>query len=70
MEYMHDEVGYNYRLVNVFCNWCVTNGRISILLEIKKKMDQFTVLSFLSWQIEFQHVSLSDVEANCWLFTF
>jgi perosamine synthetase len=71
MEYMHDEVGYNYRLVNVLAAIGVAQmEEFPILLENKKKMDQFyrSELSGVG-DIEFQHVS-SDVEANCWLFTF
>jgi dTDP-4-amino-4,6-dideoxygalactose transaminase len=61
MEYMHDEVGYNYRLVNVLAAIGVAQmEEFPILLENKKKMDQ-PVLSFLELVIEFQHVS-SDVE--------
>jgi perosamine synthetase len=71
MEYMHDEIGYNYRLVNVLAAIGVAQmEEFPILLENKKRMDQFyrSELSGIG-DIEFQHVS-SDVEANCWLFTF
>jgi perosamine synthetase len=71
MEYIHDEIGYNYRLVNVLAAIGVAQmEEFPILLDNKKRMDQFyrSELSGIG-DIEFQFVS-PDVEANCWLFTF
>lgn len=71
MEYIHDEIGYNYRLVNVLAAIGVAQmEEFPVLLENKKRMDQFyrSELSGIG-DIEFQLVS-PDVKANCWLFTF
>ncbi len=71
MEYLHDEVGYNYRLVNVLAAIGVAQmEQFPILLENKKIMDSYyrSELSGIG-DIEFQMV-LPCVEANCWLFTF
>lgn len=71
MEYLHDEIGYNYRLVNVLAAIGVAQMEaFPSLLENKKRMDQYyrSQLSGIG-DIKFQHVS-DDVEANCWLFTF
>lgn len=71
MEYDHDEIGYNYRLVNVLAAIGVAQMEtFPSLLENKKKMDSFyrTELNGIG-DIEFQKIH-TDVEANCWLFTF
>lgn len=71
MEYDHDEIGYNYRLVNVLAAIGVAQmENFPKLLENKKKMDSFyrTELNGIG-DIEFQKIH-TDVEANCWLFTF
>jgi len=71
MEYLHDEVGYNYRLVNVLAAIGVAQmEQFPTLLENKKIMDDYyrSELSGIG-DIEFQMV-LPCVEANCWLFTF
>ena len=71
MEYIHDEIGYNYRLVNVLAAIGVAQmEEFPSLLENKRTMDQFyrSQLSGIG-DIEFQEVA-SDVQANCWLFTF
>lgn len=71
MEYLHDEIGYNYRLVNVLAAIGVAQmEQFPTLLENKKIMDDFyrSELSGIG-DIEFQMV-LPCVEANCWLFTF
>ena len=71
MEYLHDEVGYNYRLVNVLAAIGVAQmEQFPTLLENKKRMDDYyrSALSGIG-DIEFQMV-LPCVEANCWLFTF
>jgi len=71
MEYIHDEIGYNYRLVNVLAAIGVAQmEEFPKLLESKRKMDHFyrTELNGVG-DIEFQEVS-KEVDANCWLFTF
>jgi aminotransferase in exopolysaccharide biosynthesis len=71
MEYIHDEIGYNYRLVNVLAAIGVAQmEEFPTLLQNKRKMDQFyrTQLTGVG-DIEFQAVS-ENVDANCWLFTF
>lgn len=71
MEYIHDEIGYNYRLVNILAAVGVAQmEQFPKFLKRKRKMDQFyrNELSGIG-DIQFQKVS-SDVEANCWLFTF
>jgi perosamine synthetase len=71
MEYIHDEIGFNYRLVNVLAAIGVAQmEKFPDLLENKRKMDNFyrSELNDIG-DIVFQDVS-KDVEANCWLFTF
>jgi aminotransferase in exopolysaccharide biosynthesis len=71
MEYIHDEIGYNYRLVNILAAIGVAQmEEFPKLLKSKKEMYTF-YLSELSrvGDIVFQEVS-EDVSANCWLFTF
>lgn len=70
-EYIHDEIGYNYRLVNVLAAIGVAQmEEFPTLLENKRKMDHFyrTQLNGVG-DIEFQEVT-DEVDANCWLFTF
>lgn len=71
MEYIHDEIGYNYRLVNVLAAIGVAQmEKFTNLLENKRKMDEFYRSELTGvGDIVFQEVS-KDVEANCWLFTF
>lgn len=71
IEYLHDEIGYNYRLVNVLAAIGVAQmENFPNLLENKRKMDSFYRQELHGvGDIEFQHVS-KDVDANCWLFTF
>lgn len=71
MEYIHDEIGYNYRLVNVLAAIGVAQmEEFPILLDNKKRMDNYYRSNLLGvGDIEFQSVS-ADVDANCWLFTF
>ena len=71
MEYIHDEIGYNYRLVNVLAAIGVAQmEEFPKLLASKRKMDSYyrTQLNGVG-DIEFQEVS-DEVDANCWLFTF
>lgn len=71
MEYIHDEIGYNYRLVNVLAAIGVAQmEEFPALLENKRKMDQYYRMQLTGvGDIEFQAVS-ENVDANCWLFTF
>ncbi|MBX9889389.1 MAG: LegC family aminotransferase [Flavobacteriaceae bacterium] len=71
MEYVHDEIGYNYRLVNVLAAIGVAQmENFPLILENKRKMDMYYRSNLAGvGDIVFQNV-LSDVEANCWLFTF
>lgn len=71
MEYDHDAIGYNYRLVNVLAAIGVAQmEQFPTLLECKQLMDAFyrNALHGVG-DIVFQAVS-EDVQANCWLFTF
>jgi aminotransferase in exopolysaccharide biosynthesis len=71
MEYIHDEIGYNYRLVNILAAIGVAQmEEFPTLLKSKKEMDTFyrSELNGVG-DIVFQEVS-EDVSANCWLFTF
>jgi dTDP-4-amino-4,6-dideoxygalactose transaminase len=71
MEYIHDEIGYNYRLVNILAAIGVAQmEQFPTLLKSKHEMDAFyrSELNGVG-DIVFQEVS-EDVSANCWLFTF
>ena len=71
LDYIHDEVGYNYRLVNVLA--AIGVAQMEVLPEIldkKRNMDSFYRNNLQGvGDIQFQEV-LSDVAPNCWLFTF
>jgi aminotransferase in exopolysaccharide biosynthesis len=70
MEYIHDEIGFNYRLVNVLAAIGVAQmEQFPELLQNKRRMDQFyrSELKGIG-DITFQEVD-PNVEANCWLFT-
>jgi perosamine synthetase len=71
MEYTHDEIGYNYRLVNVLAAIGVAQmEKFPTLLDNKKRMDKYYRSNLEGvGDIEFQYVS-PYVKANCWLFTF
>ena len=70
-EYIHDEVGYNYRLVNVLAAMGV--GQMELLpsfVKRKKEIDAFYRKGLTGvGDISFQQFS-SDVDCNRWLFTF
>ena len=71
MDYIHDEIGYNYRLVNILAAVGVAQmEQFPELLKSKKSMDAFyrTELKGVG-DIVFQDI-LNDVSPNCWLFTF
>lgn len=70
-EYIHDEVGYNYRLVNILAAVGVAQmENFSDILIRKKNIDSFyrNKLNGLG-DISFQSIE-SNVKNNCWLFTF
>jgi perosamine synthetase len=70
-EYLHDEVGYNYRLVNVLAAVGVAQmEQLPKFIDRKKEIDAFYKKELTGvGDISFQKVSL-DVNPNCWLFTF
>jgi perosamine synthetase len=70
-EYIHDEIGYNYRLVNVLAAIGVAQmEKFSELLESKHRMDAFYRSKLQGvGDIVFQKV-LPEVSPNGWLFTF
>lgn len=71
LNYFHDEIGYNYRLVNVLAAIGVAQmENFSLILDKKKTIDKIyrKELKDLN-QVFFQkHIEGSD--PNCWLFTF
>jgi perosamine synthetase len=70
-EYYHDEIGYNYRLVNVLAAMGVAQmEQLPQFIERKKQIDAYykSRLEGIG-DISFQQVA-EDVNANCWLFTF
>lgn len=71
LDYFHDEVGYNYRLVNVLAAIGVAQmEQFPKILQKKKLIDLIykTELSGLNDIIFQEHIKDSD--PNCWLFTF
>lgn len=70
-EYIHDEVGYNYRLVNILAAIGVAQmERFPELLTNKRRMNDFYRSELAdTGDIVFQEV-LEDVDPNYWLFTF
>lgn len=71
MEYYHDEIGYNFRLVNVLAAIGVAqmenfdeilSHKIEITTNYKKELLNVG-------DIQFQE-NLNDTDPNCWLFTF
>lgn len=70
-EYIHDEVGYNYRLVNVLAAMGVAQMEmLPTFIARKKEIDSYyrQTLAGLG-DIQFQEVA-PEVDPNCWLFTF
>lgn len=71
LDYFHDEIAYNYRLVNILAAIGVAQmEQLSIILEKKKLIDhnyrsQLNELNNIIFQ---GHIEGS--EPNCWLFTF
>lgn len=71
MDYIHDEIGYNYRLVNVLAAIGVAQMEsFPETLKAKKSMDAFyrSQLDGVA-DIKFQKIP-KGTDPNCWLFTF
>lgn len=71
MDYIHDEIGYNYRLVNVLAAIGVAQMEtFPEALKAKKAMDAFyrSQLEGVG-DIQFQTIP-EGTDPNCWLFTF
>ena len=71
LDYFHDEIGYNYRLVNVLAAIGVAQmENFPLILSRKKQIDHTyrEELSTISEIIFQDHIEDSD--PNCWLFTF
>ena len=70
LEYYHDEIGYNYRLVNVLAAIGVAQmEQLPGILERKRAIDATYRLALAGvGDIRFQQV-LPECEPNCWLFT-
>ena len=69
-DYVHDEVGYNYRLVNVLAAIGLAQmEQLPEILKKKKKIDKFyrDSLNNIS-DVKFQEVD-NKISPNCWLFT-
>lgn len=71
LNYFHDEVGYNYRLVNILAAVGVAQAeQLPQILEAKKAMDAFYRRELAGvGDIRFQAIT-PGVDPNCWLFTF
>lgn len=71
LDYIHDEIGYNYRLVNVLAAIGVAQMEtFPQILEDKKAMDAFYREQLKGvGDIKFQEIP-EGTDPNCWLFTF
>ncbi|OAV44312.1 LegC family aminotransferase [Lewinella sp. 4G2] len=71
LDYFHDEVGYNYRLVNILAAVGVAQmEQLSGIIETKKFIDEYYRSELAGvGDIRFQKIT-DGVDANCWLFTF
>ena len=69
-EYVHDEIGYNYRLVNVLAAMGVAQMELlPSFVKRKKEIDAFYRKAMEGvGDISFQQIE-KDVDCNCWLFT-
>lgn len=69
--YYHDEIGFNYRLVNVLAAIGVAQmEQLSAFIKKKKHIDNFYRKQLEQvGDIQFQKVE-NNVNPNCWLFTF
>jgi len=70
-EYVHDEIGYNYRMVNVLAAIGVAQmEQLPAFISRKKEIDSLYKEQLREvGDIRFQTVE-KDVNPNCWLFTF
>ncbi len=70
-EYIHDEIGYNFRLVNVLAAMGVAQmEQLPGFIQRKKEVDALYRSELQGvGDISFQEVK-TDVDPNCWLFTF
>ena len=70
-EYIHDEVGYNYRLVNILSAIGVAQMEyFDEILQNKKKIDKYYRKNLSGLKgVDFYNVN-GIVKNNCWLFTF
>lgn len=70
-EYRHDEIGYNYRLVNILAAIGVAQmEQLPTFIKRKKEIESLYKRGLKNvGDIRFQMVS-DRVDANCWLFTF
>jgi perosamine synthetase len=71
MEYAHDEIGYNYRLVNMLAAVGVAQmEQFPKFLKRRQEIDAFYRRELANTEgVEFQQVT-DGVSPNCWLFTF
>lgn len=71
MEYAHDEIGYNYRLVNMLAAVGVAQmEQLPTFLKRRQEIDAFYRRELANTEgVEFQKVT-EGVTPNCWLFTF
>lgn len=71
IEYIHDEIGYNYRLVNLLSAVGVAQmEQLPGFIQRKKEIDAFYKKELGGiGDITFQKVD-KNVDHNCWLFTF
>jgi aminotransferase in exopolysaccharide biosynthesis len=69
--YFHDEIGFNYRLVNVLAAIGVAQmEQLPDFIKKKKAIDAYYRQHLAGvGDIRFQHIP-DEVDANCWLFTF
>lgn len=69
--YFHDEIGFNYRLVNVLAAIGVAQmEQLPEFIKKKKEIDAYYRKHLAGvGDIKFQKV-VDDVDPNCWLFTF
>lgn len=69
--YFHDEIGFNYRLVNILAAIGVAQmEQLPSFIEKKKEIDAYYRKHLIGiGDIKFQKV-VDEVDPNCWLFTF
>jgi aminotransferase in exopolysaccharide biosynthesis len=69
--YYHDEIGFNYRMVNVLAAIGVAQmEQLPSFIKKKKEIDSYYRKHLAGvGDIKFQKVA-KEVDANCWLFTF